>query len=442
MSEDLLLLMTAAIDGELTPAEAKRLKDALAVSAEARAVFAKLKADARRLRALPRLQPPAGLKKRIMARVAAVAPPAPKPQPRQDPYAQPAATTPSRRVPAWVPFAVAASVLVCVTAGSFFFFAGQRSPGKGRGPSEIESAKWLPAETAPRPSVPVPRERTVAPDRTPIDVAPEVPPHRPPVPPESLALAPEPRTVRPELMAFPPIPDIRFDLVRVRVPFLKALAELQREDARQELVEELALDPAFRIDLFARDPGRGVEAFQAAAKAASLTLHADAATLAALKKKQGNAVVIYTESLTAGELAELFGKLVVEDAKYSPRVFDVLHAVPASGRDADELKALFGGTDPGLFKRALGGDRNERGDRIDPSKPISAGTADQIVKTVTGAGKGTDKVEKHAVLLTWSPVAARTQPAASTELKQFLAKRGARPANAVPVVIVIRPANG
>ena len=43
-----------------------------------------------------------------------------------------------------------------------------------------------------------------------------------------------------------------FDLVHVRVPFLRTIAELEREDIRQELTDELVRDPAFRLDLFVR----------------------------------------------------------------------------------------------------------------------------------------------------------------------------------------------
>ena len=79
----------------------------------------------------------------------------------------------------------------------------------------------------------------------------------------------------------------------------------------------------------------------------------------------------------------------------------------------------------------------DRGEKGDPTKPISAGTADQIVKSVSGK-----PAEKSAVLLTCAPTTARTAPNTSVELKQFLAKRGDRKPNAVPVVIVIRPGNG
>src|SRR5262245_7695268 len=110
-----------------------------------------------------------------------------------------------------------------------------------------------------------------------------------------------------------------------------------------------------------------------------MTVLVDAATRERLKQHKANSVAIYTESLTAQELADLFGKLCADDAKISPRVFDALHATPASQADGRELRELLG-IDPGLFKRPTA-DKSEK--HNDPGKPLSAGTADHIVKSVT-----------------------------------------------------------
>lgn len=439
MTEDLLRLITAAVDGELRPAEARRLKRVFARSASARNLYRKLKADARRLRALPKVSPPPDLRTRIMARVAEVYPPARPADAPPAPLAEPATTPVPRPVLAsrralrpWVPAAVAASVLVGVTTASFLFFSDQKPTARGKGtrPSDPESAMWLPDDGAPRPSVPIPVDRG--------HVA--VVPHPRPVEPGGAAddrqVAPEPRAVKPDLIAFPPIPVTRFDLVEVRVPFLKALAEFDREDARQQFTEELSRDQAFRVDVFTRDPNRGVAAFKAAAKASGVVLLADETAGEKIRRQQAGGAVVYTESLTAAEVTTLVENLAREDAKYSPRLFDQLHAVPASGADGQDLKTIFG-VDPGLFKRAAG-ERN--GKAPDPSKPIGAGTADQVAKAVAGQGK---RAEKSAVLLAWNLPPARQVPqTASAELKQYLARRGPRPAEAVPVLIVIRPGNG
>ena len=446
-------LITAAVDGELSATEARAFRRLLDNSAEARATYAKLRADRDRVRSLPLAMPPADLHAKIIARIAS-ATPAPTPAPTRKPAARPAEPAqpfPFRRTPVWVPVAVAAGLLLCITAGSFAFFNSQ-SGAK----NQVAKHPWsdaLPAQqdtptTVPSPNAIAPQDPArLDPDAVVhSDVSP-VPPLPLPVPPAAVAVAPEPRSAPLELHGSPLLPKLPpFDLVRVRVPFLRTVAELDREDIRQELADELGRDPTFRFDLFVRDTARGAEVFQNAAKAAGLTVFADASTLDKLKKKQAHAVVIYTEALTAKELIDLFAKVCAEDAKFSPRVCDSMHATPVHRSDELELKAILG-VDVGLFKRPVGsggsgingaGQGGEKGE-----KSVSAGTIDSVAKSLTTppAKPG----DKPAVLLTWqttSPTIARTNPSVSAELKQFqqfLAKRGTRPANAIPAIIVIRP---
>lgn len=456
---DQLELITAAVDGELSATEARAFQRLLESSAEARALYTKLQNDSARVRRMPQVPAPADLTAKILARIAATtpaprprtarpAPTAPRPQPLTQP-AHPAKPAPAHRFPTWVPVAIAASLLLCVTAGSFAFFNNQTSaknavaknPWSNALPAPQEAPTAIPApNTPPPPEQPRPDPVSVAKN----DVSP-VPPLPMPkvVSPPAVALAPEPRPVVPDLLGhqlFPKLPN--FDLIQVRFPFLRTVAELDREDIRQELLDELGHDPAYRFDLFVRDTARGVDVFQHAAKATGLTVFADAATLDKLKKKQAHAVVIYTEALSAAELAALFARVGTEDAKYSPRVCDSLHATPIVRSDENELKAILG-RDVGLYKRPVGsggtgsngaGQGRERGDR-----PVSAGTIDSVTKALTSppAKPG----EKPAVLMTWQtvPGVARTVPAMSAELKQYLTKRGDRKPGVVPAIIVIRP---
>ncbi|MCE9562178.1 MAG: hypothetical protein K8U57_09005 [Planctomycetes bacterium] len=452
ITDDLLQLITAGIDGELTPLESRRLSRLLNSSAEARAIHSKLQADRNKLQALPRIAPPPELQSRVMARIASLTPVPSRltklpPRPNTSPKAEPARKSLpfAPKSPRWVPVAIAASLLLCVTTGSFLFF-NQKNPqqtvrstaraplGNHSGASDPAWAKWLPAESAPRPSAPIGRdlppvfEHTIVRKDTPVGPAPVV-----------IAIAPTPRAVY-DIFTHQPLPETHFETVEVRIPFLKLVADFDREDTREQLAKELNQPTSYRIDLFTRNPVRAVELFREASKAAGVNLLIDANTLTQLQKRTANASVIYTESLTAEEIAALIGKLNAEDAKVSPHVFDMLHALPASPHDASDLKGIFG-IDPGLFKRPA--DKvNEKSERTpDPSKPLSAGTADQIVKSVLSGP--TKPGEKPAVLLMWNVAQGRPIPQAnSAELKQFLAKRGDRKANAVPVIIVIRPGNG
>ena len=464
MTDEQLLLITAAVDGELSPAETTSFRHLLDLSPPARALYIRLKDDSVRLRNLARETPPANLQKKVMSKIAALTPP-----PNKLPVAIPRlpvhlpaagshpvqpATTPvgrentsrlERKSRRWIPVAIAASLLLAVSGSSFWYFsrgsanAGTMArnpkrppPATQNGAKDPEWAKWLPFENGPRPVAPTPipshlHETIIAENDSFV-------PERQPVDPTATATAPLPRLApNNSLMGATVVPDIPLpDLLSVRVPFLKPLAEFDRDDIRKQLSDELGRDPAFRIDLFTRHLSRGVESFRNAAKAAGITVYVDPSSLERVNKSQVSSVVVYIESLTPVEIAELFVKLNAEDAKISPRVFDIVHAVPVVRADQDSLRSILG-IEPGLFKRPA-----QEKSGSDPNKPINAGTVDQIVKSIS-AGK---PIEKNAMLMTWLPTVARTAPNTSGELQKFLSKRGDRKSNAVPVVIVIRPGNG
>jgi hypothetical protein len=155
---------------------------------------------------------------------------------------------------------------------------------------------------------------------------------------------------------------------------------------------------------------------------------ADAMATERLKRRMPGSFVVYTESLTAAEVRDLLLKLAAEDAKTTQRTLDSLHVVGATSADQKDLKDTLG-FDPGPWKKPA---TPSPGD----AKPISAGTADQLAKSVSTSGP--KAVEKPAVLATYGPTASRTPPLASKELKLYGEKRGERKPNTVPVMIVIR----
>ncbi len=378
-----------------------------------------------------------------MSKVAALTPaPYTLPTHKTEPRPSPAPLSSPRKSQTWVPFAVAASLLLTVGTSSFWYFSrdtansalnSNNPPLASRsGAADPAWDNWLPAGGVP-PTAPMPAEKGskgVFVQHSPVTPG--------SVERDPVAVAPMPQEGRDPLFA-PLSTPTHLDLVQVRVPFLKPLADFDREDIRQQLKEELARDPAFRIDIFTRDSARAVQFFQTAAKAARVPVYADTATMALVAKRQTTtSIVVYIESLTATELTDLFAKLNAEDAKISPRVFDVLHATPVVKSDEAEMRSILG-IDPGLFKRTVPApERRDNG--MDSAKSISADTADQIVRSIaTGQGKLS---EKSAMLMTWGPSNVRTIPANSGELKSFLTKRGERKPNAVPVIIVIRHGNG
>jgi hypothetical protein len=417
-----LQLLTAAADGELTPRQERQLRRLLDESADARAVYDRLRSDSRRLRALPKVNPPADLKDRVVARLL-------ESTPLSIPAGRPIVLRPthtaSRRP--WVPVAVAASLLLAITGGTFLIAkkAGHR-PGNHNGngiagnrptadAAHAAAVNALPRDNGKLPSTPLPAEPkpetnsvAVADPPAPETVTPPVPSPRPaPVQPKKDPFAAPFTADNPAMQAVP-----------VRVPFLLPVADLDREDVRQKFVTEVGRDPASRLDLFVKDAAKGVEHFQAAAKAAGLHVHADGPGLAMVKRKDVKAVLVYTDALTPAELRDLFARLS-KDA-----TFDSLHVFSVNTADHQELQKVLG-TDP-LPKKPAG----------EAPKGVSANTADQVARTVgTPAGR---TGEKHAVLVPYYPPQFRVNPAMSRELKQFLDRRGDRRPGAVPVMIVIR----
>lgn len=425
LADDLKELISAALDGELTPDETRQVRELLWASAEARSFYNQLKADRDRVRGLLPVPPPPDLRDRIVARL-----------PEESPLATPA---PSRRIQAprrLVPVALAASLLLAVTASSFWYF----TRGKTESASNDVIPPAVPGSSADRKpngdswAGVLPHEQAVLPPAPPVVPTPHEPIANSAEPPVIDNSIPPPRLVPPrDAFAFPPVPPVApFELARVRVPFLASVAELGRDDVSQSLLEDLSLHPAARVDLFTSDPGRGVEVVRAAAKSQGLTLFADAAVAERIKRKQGTAYLVYLECLTPAEVRAFLTALAKADGKNSPRILDTLHLCPAAAADARELKAVLG-IDPGLWKRA----RQPKGEAgFDPKKPISTGTADEVAKNLTApSGKA---VAKPAVLLTFGPDAARIHPAMSAELKKYLSHRGTRKSQSLPLMIVIR----
>jgi len=408
MNEDVLNLLTAAVDGELSPAEQWRVNELLVESVEARSVLARLQSDSIRVKNLARVSPPAKLAQSILVRLSAIEP------------IRPRGRTYSRQL-----FALAASLLLVVGLGSFLLYtqANNAKPGNAttaQNPTNYNEV--LPRESGPL-SVP-----DVAPPPSPGNNIAQnsVPSVESPVRIDEI---PPPRAKGADVLVAPPLVPIGpLERLIVRVPVLVSTTDLERDDVRQKLLDELGREPAYRIDLFTKDASRGAELFQTAAKNAGLNLSTDTLTQERIKKKQASSYVVYVESLTAAEIRDLLVRLSADDAKSPQRVFDSLHASPALPADQTVLKELLG-TDPGLWKRPVA--KNEI--PIDP-KPISSGTGDQIAKNLAAPKPG----EKPAVLLTFTPAAARSNPALSKELKEFLAKRGERKASAVPILLVIR----
>ena len=206
----------------------------------------------------------------------------------------------------------------------------------------------------------------------------------------------------------------------------------------KKLVAALPKDAVY-IELPVPDANRGFERLQGVLKTHKVDVQIDATAAARLKhpnpKSQTN-YVLYTEDLTAEELARLLQQLGVEDRKAAEKkpaegVFDALVVRPMNERDHKVLETLMG-VDPAPMTPP-----KETGPLgVDPRKPVSDQTASQVA-AVLGQGKpGARAVNDHPLLvLPYNPVRPKHD---SVEIKRFLDERKPPRPGALQVLLVLR----
>lgn len=406
LTESEKLLVTAAVDGELTPAEATAFGRLLADSPEAGRLFRRLKATAAGLRALPRRAAPAGLAQRVLARV--------RP-----------ATQVSRKPPrrgSFLPYLVAASVLVAVAAGSFFAFRGE-SARTDQAEQKLLPPPDHPVLPASEPVEPVAvakggagEDGTVKGSADDGAVAKVWPTDPPPVVVVQKPLTPEEKELYGAGVLIEPKPLKR---IEPAVPVIFSAAEFAQEETRDRLKQELAKEGGFRLNLFSKTPAAAMEQLHAAATAAGVNVFVEAVTAKRMAERPpGMAFAFYVENLTADELSALLAATATQvNAQPKPEtVLGPAHLVPADAPEQADVKQMLGlDWAPPKPKPADG-------------KPISDGTLREVIASVKKPG------EKAAIALTLKANSAR-----SAEVKQFLDKRGDRKPGTTPLLVVVRP---
>lgn len=409
-------LIAAAVDGELTAEQDRAFRALLAASVEAARLYNSLKDDRNRLAALPRRKAPKQLHANVLARI------------------QPATPSERRRLTRtrrglFRPIATAASLLLAVGAGAYWL-ATDPQPHN----FTTKQIQQLPKDglaLTPRPDKPI----SFKPDE---DEGPTVEPETPMPPPTAVVkqnppskeTSPELGTNPQDIHAAPTFgSDVKaFARVDVKLPLLLTFADLAHEDSQASLRERLARDPATRIDLFAKDTAKAVEALTQSGNA--VKLHVIIETIAAerMKRKMPSTWVLFTDALTAAEATKWLAATADTEAKAespSAKVFVAAHVLSAGALEQKEAQ-LLAAFDLGLGKKPT-----------EPNAHISAKTIDQV----TSAMQKNDAA-KPAILLTYLPPLARVHPALSKDIKQYHELKKDRKPGAVPVMIVIRQSNG
>lgn len=432
MPTNLRELLTAAIDGELSPAERKTTERLLRESEAARALYGQLKADAARLKKLPRVAAPADLADNVMSVI-------------QDKAMTPTPLPPSRRPgprsswsawPVWVNLVTAAGVLIVISIGSYLYFTAserykrdQQQNLASKNPAANADGGSVAGKTPPREKTPdtsvasekrVPQPEVIA--HQPREVGPEV--------------GPSPRDVT-DVITGPPsdtMPEIdSFQIDRIRVSHLVNPHDLAEDEAaRKKLAVEMKKDELIRLDLFCRSTPGALDLTIEALKARGVAIFTDAFAQEQLKKKTPPEVMIFTEALTPDEVTQLLAALGAEDKKGGAGGFDTLVAAPFLPADLTQLSKLLG--IPNVTLKAPKGKP-----AIDIRKPLPEGTANQVAESMSKLGSRSPAASKNgkvAIVVAYSPM--NTNPAASREIKQFLDRRGDRKPDAKPLMLVLK----
>jgi hypothetical protein len=408
--DDLRHLLTAAIDGALTPAERKEARRLVRESAEARALYLQLRRDSERLRALRRHPAPADLVDVVLNAIRDRKP-TPLPPTRFRP----------ERWAGWMTVATAAAIVLAFAAGSFVLFAPDRHRSHDRINTEVVG-----------PTLPAPL------------LTPEVGPMPRSVPGESMAsarpgttepeLGPKPREVDTLTGPLPPeTPEIRGpQLDAIRHSTLFTLRQLPGNDAEQaRLLGDVKNDELIRLDLFTATLPQGTELVLSALKARGLEVFVDGHAQDRRQKSPSTEFVVFTEAMTPAELVQFLTALGAEDRRWPSPIFDTLVVAPFLPKDLTQLSTLLGL--PSVAK-----------EKADSRKPLPEGTAQQVADALTrmggpGSSAAAPKTNKVAVMVAYT--SANPSPKDSKEIRQFLARRGERKSDAKPLMLVLRSRN-
>ena len=130
---------------------------------------------------------------------------------------------------------------------------------------------------------------------------------------------------------------------------------------------------------------------------------------------EDHAVALAVKGLDLHHLLGHYSTAKRDQADMTGPVFTIAHLVPFQPAEQRDLRDLFG-VDLGPGKRKAGG-----------AKPI--------------AKSDEKKAAKPAIMLTYTPMAFRVNPAASKEIRAFLEQRTEHKPAGVPLLVVIRPVN-
>lgn len=431
LTDRLRQLLTAYVDGELSARQRRAVQRLLRRSAEARELVQKLQCDAEQLRHLPRKNLAADFGSQVLLAIT---------EQGLEPVRRPRMRTPAT-IPSWLGLAVAASVLLVISAGSYLYFVASSAQntstagnGNRTGAEESPAPSRAPGDpsTLARDSLPAPLpDRAVRPDPRPDPLVQKAVPDE--GPPETPQPNRDPDTIlttpNPKMELFPQIADTRLALIL-------SLGQLDQPQPRKELADELQKDTAYRIELACQEGSKAMDQLRTAFQAQGIRLVIDQVAQNRLKAKLRTSYALYVENVKPDEVSRILSRLGEEDKKAKPRrQFDQVVLQRMTPEDHKEVAKLLGV-----------GPKPKSPRDVDLHQPLSKTTADQVEQALKGQGvrpapgkPAAKPGERLAVVVPYNPV---RPPAASPQVKQFLDSRKERLPNTVQLVLVLRGNNG
>jgi hypothetical protein len=260
-------LLTAYVDGVLSPGQLKAVQRLLDHSAEAQNILQQLQENAQKVQNLPQHQLGPEFPAQVLEKV--------QPLP---PVANP---VPAAGIPTWIGVSAAAAVLLMVAFGSYLFFRSENSPGPEH------------------PIGPVVRKE------------------------KPLEKAIEPKAIDPIIAEILQGTAHQF-AKSVEVGKRFVLGDLAKAPSRASLDDHLKKVSAVHLDLTCNNGVQAVERLKTVLKGNGITVLVDAKVSAKPAAKKGKAILVYAENIRPDELTTILQQLGQGDRPFDSVLVDAL----------------------------------------------------------------------------------------------------------------------
>jgi hypothetical protein len=304
LPEQLGRLLSAYVDGELSPDQVNAVHRLLKHSAEARLLLGQLQANVRRLRSLPQAVLPQDLSQAIIERLPVrISRPPSK------------LRVPARTARFWLGLA-AAAFLLAVTSTSYIYFSQRQVEGpaaKRLSDVQVAARPGDLADAAP----PVMAEHPRKPDKVTITAAP------PPIKARNLgaergkAPQPEQSPIPAPVLGAPPSKPETLKSITLPVALNIRLRDLVQAKQQEQFLQELRQQRGHQLAFECRDTGPAMEELLAAFQSSGVrvVLDQDAQDRLNLKGLKTPNFYVYSESLAPEELLTMLMKVQDSDVK-------------------------------------------------------------------------------------------------------------------------------